>query len=267
MKRSWLFLFFILLAAAGLFILPQPASASPAVQAVYQTPTPGTDGRIIYVVKKGETCLSISLLTGVSMDTMRKFNTLNEACTLYEGQQLLLGLGGPTEATPTPGPAPTATPLLPSPTPFFGTGKLCLRLFEDVNGDGVRQMEELVLPDGALSLTARDGKVSKTDITPIGKPVCYEELPQGEYNVTMAVPNGYNPTTQMSFSIELLAGDTAELEFGAQKSVKAAAPVNTDTVETQPPSPLLGLAGGALIVVGLALLGYLLLRSRSKIKD
>lgn len=266
MKRFWLLLILILL-AVGLFTLPQPASASPAVQAVYQTPTPGTDGRIIYVVKKGETCLSISLLTGVSMDTMRKFNSLNESCTLYENQQLLLGLGGPTEPTATPGPAPTATPLLPSPTPFFGTGKLCLRLFEDVNGDGVRQMEELVLPDGALSLSDRAGKVSKTDITPIGEPICYDQLPQGEYNVTMAVPNGYNPTTLMSFSVELLAGDTAELEFGAQKSVQAESPVNSATVEVETKSPLLGIAGGALIVLGLALAGFLLLRSRNTIKD
>ena len=48
-----------------------PAAASPAPQVVYSTPTPRPDGRIIYIVKKGDTCISISLLHRISEEQLR----------------------------------------------------------------------------------------------------------------------------------------------------------------------------------------------------
>ena len=58
------------------------------------------------------------------------------------GQELLLGLGGPSETTPTPGPSPTPTPLLPTPSPRPGSGDLCILLYNDINGDAIRQESE-----------------------------------------------------------------------------------------------------------------------------
>ena len=50
------------------------------------TPTPGPDGRIIYLVKAGETCTQISLLYGVTVEYIRTTNLLDENCTLRAGQ-------------------------------------------------------------------------------------------------------------------------------------------------------------------------------------
>ena len=82
-----------LLALCGLFgLLAAPAAAAPQAQIYYSTPTPDVDGRIVYIVKPGETCLSISLLTGISLNDLRTLNNLNEDCLLRENQQLLLAV-------------------------------------------------------------------------------------------------------------------------------------------------------------------------------
>ena len=100
------------------------AAASQQSQAVYFTPTPRPDGRIIYIVKTNDTCISISLLNQVSLDTLRSLNNIKGSnCPIQQGQELLLGMAGPAQ-TPTPGPSLTPTSILPSPTPSQGMG-LC----------------------------------------------------------------------------------------------------------------------------------------------
>lgn len=86
MKKR-LFLLTSLILTGLLALLAAPVTATPQQpQAFYQTPTPGADGRIIYIVKPGDTCLSISLLTGVDLNDLRLFNNLNEECLLTEGK-------------------------------------------------------------------------------------------------------------------------------------------------------------------------------------
>ena len=72
---------------------------------------------------------------------LRQLNTrLDPNCTLTVGQQLVVGL---VSNAPTAGPAPT----LPSPTitatPVSGTTEVCVLLFNDMNGDALRQETEL----------------------------------------------------------------------------------------------------------------------------
>jgi hypothetical protein len=225
---------------------------------VYQTPTAGADGRIIYIVKAGDTCLRISLLDNVSLDQIRKLNNLKADCVVYPGMQLLIGLAGPAETSPTPGPSPTPTPLLPTPTPFNGTGEVCVVLFNDTNGDAVKQDTESVLTDGAISITDRTGKYSQTARTAAGVDnVCFKDVPEGDYNVSVAVPNGYNPTTVMNYALTVKAGDQAILDFGAQISSKAAPLPVTEGGR----SPVLGLVGGILLLGGVGL-GIYVWRSR-----
>lgn len=238
--------------------LSYPAPSSALAQIVYQTPTAGPDGRILYIVKGGDTCLSISLLTGATLDNIRKLNNLKADCVIYPGMQLLIGLAGPAEASPTPGPSPTPTPLLPTPTAFYGTGEVCVVLFEDTNGDATKQDAESILAGGAVSMTDRLGKFSKTAQTTAGTaPVCFKDVPEGDYNVSVAVPNGYNPTTVMNYALTVKAGDQAILDFGAQVSSKA--PVLPPSEGGQ--SPMLGIVGGALLLAGLGL-GIYVWRSR-----
>lgn len=258
MKRIWIFILTSLV-MVGFGLLAWPRSGQTALaQVVYQTPTAGADGRIIYTVKTGDTCLRISLLTNVSLDQIRKLNNLGPDCVVYPGQQLLIGLAGPAETPAVGGPTTTPTSLLPTPTPFHGTGEICVVLFNDVNGDATRQDSEAILPDGVISITDRAGKYSKTAKTVAGTaPVCFKDVPEGDYNISVAVPGGYNPTTAMNYALTVKAGDQAILDFGAQLSSKAA-PVPASEGGR---SPVLGILGGALLLAGIGL-GIYVWRSR-----
>lgn len=239
--------------AAGWLAFPSatPAQAAPALQIPIYTPTPGPDGRIIYIVKANDTLLSISLLTGVPVDQLRGLNDLT-GDTIFEGQQLLLGLAGPPEVTFTPGPTPTPTPILPTPSPKPGSGNLCILLFDDHNGDSIRQEEEPSIPGGAVSLTNRTGSVSlETTTTTNPEHYCFEEIPEGDYNISVAVPSGYNATTSTNQALPLNAGDKTYIDFGAQ--------ANSETLSEAPMpsgdgrSPLLGIVGGLFLLSGAGL--------------
>lgn len=233
-------------------------SASPQPQgAQFATPTPQPDGRIIYIVPAGFTCTQISLLTGVSVDQLRSLNNLDADCTLVEGQQLLLGLGGPAAVTPTEGPSPTPTAVLPTPTPFFGTGEICVLLYDDRNGDTIRQPDtEPAIPGGAVSVAGADVAYSATKDTSEGlldpdyQGVCFLDVPEGDFNISVAVPDGFNPTMLLSAEISLRAGQRIFVGFGAQSQS-----VTVET-ETDGGSPLMGIVGGLLLLAGAGLAFY-----------
>ncbi len=235
------------------------ASASPQSQAVYYTPTARPDGRIIYIVKENDTCISISLLNNIPLDTLRNLNNIKGSdCVIRLGQELLLGMAGPAQS-PTPGPSQTPTALLPTSTPFAGNGEVCVVLFNDINGNGLAEDNEAAMGGGEVSLTDQKGRYSNTGATvtipdpTVDKPLCFAEVPEGTYNISIAVPQGYNPTTETSFTLQVAAGSTSTIDFGAQESLRSAplAPVET------PRSPLLGILGGALILAGAGLALYL----------
>jgi len=242
-----------------LLALPRQVLASNPAQELYQTPTALSNGSILYTVKSGETCLSISLLTGVSLDDIMKLNNLGSDCAITAGQKLLIALVAPATPTNTPGASPTAGTVVPSATPFRGNGEVCVEVFEDVNGDALRQDSEGLIADAAVSLTDRLGTVSKTGTTSSGtSSLCFQDIPAGDYNISVALPDGYNPTTVMNYALHVNAGDQALLDFGAQ--------LTSNAIPLPPAegghSPLLGLIGGVLLVIGLGLGIYILLRLR-----
>lgn len=251
MKRTHARLILVVLAGV-LFGLSVPVLAAPSLQLTpFPTPTPGPDGRILYIVKAGDTLLRISLISGVSLDELRGLNNLT-GDTIIEGQEMLLGLGGPSRATPTPGPSPTPIPLTPTPSPQPGYGNLCILLFDDINGDSLRQEEEPSIPDGAISVSNRSGTVSLTAVTVSGlDPHCFEELPEGDYTITVAIPEGYNPTTVSNYVFVLEAGDETYLDFGAQANSETLAEAPTPSEGGK--SPVLGIIGGVILLAGLGL--------------
>lgn len=251
MKKR-LFLLTCLILAGLLALLAAPVTATPQQpQAFYQTPTPGADGRIIYIVKPGDSCLSISLLTGVELNDLRLLNNLDEECLLTEGKQLLLGVV--TEPTVTPGPSPTPTQALPTPTPFNGSGEICVFLFEDLNGNALAEELELSIAGGAVSITDREGEVSLTgETTADPEPLCFSELAEGEYNISVAPPEGYNPTTAMNYPLTLRAGDRSILDFGAQLSSEA----QPLTPSEGGRSPVMAIVGGIMVLGGIGLAVY-----------
>ncbi|MCC6147697.1 MAG: hypothetical protein IT308_09040 [Anaerolineaceae bacterium] len=253
-KRLSPLLFGLVLVSGLVLAMAVPAAASPPAQVYYQTPTAGPDGRIIYIVKGGDSCLSIALLTGMDVNELRRINNLDEECFLPEGKQLLLGILQ--EPVITPGPSPTPTAGLPSPTPFSGNGQICVYLFDDVNGNAMAEESEAPIPDGVVNVSDRAGQVSLTgkttrqldeDGVPI--PVCFEELPEDEYNISVALPEGYNPTTVLNYNLKLHAGDFSTIDFGAQlgSQAQSASPGEGGR------SPLLGILGGLLVLGGAGL--------------
>lgn len=258
--------FFVVLTLLGLLLfgLWLPAGASPHEQQ-YVTPTPGTDGRIIYVVQAGDNCFRVAALHGISVDQLRQLNSkLDENCTLTEGQELLIGIAA--AATPTvPANAVAGTPTI-TPTPLSGLTEVCVLLFEDQNGDAMRQETEPAIAGGAVSVTEINGKYSGSQDTVIPSDptvyqgVCFTNVPEGTYNITVAQPDNYNPTMELNSSIEVNAGDRAFVAFGAQSKDVVVDPGAEEGNNGGGTSVGLGVLG-ALLLLGGAGLGYYAWRS------
>ena len=233
---------------AGMAALAFPVDAGAPAQVVYSTPTPLPDGRVIYKVQSLDTCISVALLHNISLDQLYTLNpSIRDECNLLIGQELLIAL-----VTPEPTADLNATPtlILPTPTPLKGTARICVYLFDDINGNARAETDEIPLAGGAGSISDRSGQISLTgQTTADGKPVCFLEVPEGSYNVGVAPPQGYNPTTNMNYPLTLKAGDQSTLDFGAQVSA-IAAPVEQGTSGR---SPLLAILGGIILLGGIGL--------------
>ena len=250
-------------------------AAPPAQYTVFHTPTPGADGRIIYIVQENDTLWRIAAISGMTVDELKALNNLISDA-VAPGQQILLGRAGPVEVTPTAGPSPTPAPVKPTDTPGPGWGIICVLLYEDLNGDSLREEEEPSLPGGAISLGDRLGRVSLTADTPSGglsdllypdpedlAYTCFDQLPEGEYNVTVAIPDGYNPTTVLNRSFNLKAGDESLVAFGAQANTQVAAQ-SAIIPETPNRSPILAIVGAVMLFGGLGLGVYALFLRRGR---
>jgi LysM repeat protein len=267
MRTKALFLvsaFLIILGSVWISSGVQAAPSEP--QSAYPSPTPLPDGRIIYIVKAGDTCEYISLMYGVSLEYLRTTNQLDAECTIREGQQLMLGLGGPSSASPTPGPSPTPTVAVPTVTPGEGgMGQVCVLVYDDLNGDGLRQTTEAAIAGAAVSLTSLNGAYSKTVTTSINpdttvyQGMCFTNVPMGQYNVSAAAPEGYNPTIDLTSKINVTPGDIAYIDYGAQFNtvVDAGNP-------TSKRSPLLGIVGALFLLAGIGMGVYVWSLMRKK---
>lgn len=271
-RNIFIFGFLILfILVAGMMLFATSANAAPHAQG-FVTATPGPDGRILYTVVDGDNCGQVALLHGITVQRLRDLNTrLDENCTLTIGQQLVVGL---VSNAPTPGPAPTLPPPTPTSTPVDGTTEVCVLLFDDSNGDALRQETEFGIEGGAVSLTNLNGSYSQQQNTVSTfdpdtlEPdrTCFLDVPQGEYNVSMAVPDEFNPTMVVSYTLTVRAGDRASIDFGAQsETVTVGDPADSESAGR---SPLLGFFGFLLLLAG-AGLGYYAWRSslpKSKLK-
>jgi len=227
--------------------------AAPGYQG-FVTSTPGPDGRILYTVADGDNCSSIALAHGITVTQLRQFNTrLDDTCTVSPGQQLVVGLQVADSG-------------------IGGTTEVCILLFDDVNGDALRQETEFGIAGGAVSLTNLNGSYSQAqnttaDIDPdLIEPIrtCFTNVPPGQYSVSMAIPDGYNPTMSVGYTLEVQAGDRASIDFGAQSKT-----VTIDEGDEGGGKSIgLGLFGILLLLGGVGL-GYYAYRSgqpKSKLK-
>ncbi len=252
-------------------------SAAPQAQlTVFPTPTPGPDGRIIYVAQEGDSVWRIAAISGISAEQFRKLNPFIVNDIIIPGQSYLIGYAGPVVGVPTSGPMPTQRVLTPSPTPSPGWGVLCILLYNDLNGDSMRQEAEPSIPDGEISVSNRLGTVSLTGTTLSGgiatnivnpTPLergytCFDQLQQGEYLVSVAAPEGYNRTTDLNATILLEAGQTTQIAFGAQANSELEVQ-NAIIPDAPQKSPIMGIVGGFFLLGGIALGIYAALLRRS----
>ena len=229
------------------------SAPAPDAQTGFVTPTPGPDGRVVYVVKEGDDLWTIAALSGKTLEELMALNGIQPGDYIIPGMQLVLGFGGPVEATAGPGAQPSPTSIPATPTPAFGTGQICVLLFVDLNGDARFEETELPLPEGEVSVIDVNGVVAGEQTTSdVPEGYCFTEIPNGDYNISAAVPVGYNPTTAMNVPIRLNPGDVQYVEFGAQPS----AALGGDGGPGGQRSPLLGVVGLALLLAAGGL-GYL----------
>ena len=241
--------FFVCLLVMIAFI--STTGSFPLPQAYYYTPTPQADGRIMYTVKANDTCISIALLNGISEEVLRGLNNLQGDDCLYlqEGQQLLIGvLEEPTATAET-----VQTTLQPSPTPLKGNGTICIYLFNDANGNAMAEETELPIAGGEASVRDRLSTVNLTGTTDdSGEAICFEDIPEGDYDLSVAIPEGYNPTTVLNYTLNLLPGDVSIVDFGAQPSSRALPIFGEDK-----PSVFMAVMGVVFIGAGVGLWFYL----------
>lgn len=223
-SRPHMFFFIFLFLAAASFALQKGAVASsenaPELQLTpFLTPTPGPDGQIVYIVQEGDSFWRIAAIAGISLDELYALNGIQPDDFAVSGMELLLGFAGPVEPTIDPDALGSPTPASITPTPEFSTGEICVLLFHDTNGNAHLEEGEPALADGQISIVDVSGVVAveaTTDENPEGQ--CFDDLEAGDYNVSAAVPEEYNPTTSMSLPLRLIAGDIKYVQFGAQPS-------------------------------------------------
>lgn len=263
-NKSLVFLFVLLTGLAFLALTNKAHSVS--AQDTVPTNTPDSLGKIYYKVQAGENCTIIKDKTGTSVQDIINFNGLRTDCPLFEGQDLIIAMVNPVATTPTTAPTATVDPALitPGPTPSGGAAKVCVVLFNDLDGNGVRAEGESYLFGGVVGLNDSVGSVSLTGKTIAGdpaviQPFCFLDVPEGTYNLTMAIPDDFNPTTAMSYPVSVKVGEVATIDFGAQE--KDPQPITGPLAPEGQKSPILGIVGAVLLISGLGL-GYYMWRNR-----
>ena len=234
-------------------LLATPLLATPVnAQIFFFTATAAENGNIYYVVRQNDSCESISAMTGVDIDFLREMNDLDlDACRFLQVGQLLL-IGTVPTAVVTAGPSPTPTSNLPTPMPLKGTGTICIYLYNDINGNALAETDEITntgLAGGEVSVNNVEGDFAKIGTTlGDGNPICFEEAPEGNYNISIAIPDGYNATASQNYQLSLKAGDTATVNFSAQAS-SSLSPVD----DPERSSLFLAVVGGVIILLGIGL--------------
>ncbi len=173
----------------------------------------------------------------------------------------------------------TAAPTVEQTPTATAGGTICVNAFLDENANGLHDPNEGYVTDVALTVAQGSRIIGQQVSTGTDKPVCFANLPPGEYQVAQTVPAALESTTQSNATVQVADGQTVGLEFGsrlrtAQPTATAATDIAsvptptiagaTDPGTTADSAPTwLVLIGLASVMVGIALLGgllYLLLR-------
>ncbi len=228
-------------ACAALFLPARLAAQEP-------TPTPDAEGVIIIIVQPNDTLWAISARAGLTLQELLALNGLSETDFILPGQQLIIGYGEP-PTTPTADVSLTPTATLPPPTPGPPTATpprtaVCLSAFQDVNGNGLHDSDELLQAAVAFTVYTDAAVVGNYVTDGISEPHCIQVEP-GSYQITRSRTAEERLTTSGNQAISLNLGDVMYLTFGGQSGAAAFA--------TQPaanPGAASDTEGNTAVVIG-----------------
>lgn len=272
---------------------PQPTLR--IIPTKFPTPTPNTEGKIVYTVQPGNTIIDICGVIGRGsdpscIDDIMKWNGLSNPRGIYVGQQLIIGqvagyvppspTAAPTEtpaaqatdssatATEISGGQPTTPPEAQASLTPAGASSICVTLFNDANGNGVFDPTEGKVAGGNFALldVANSNTVASYATDGASEPHCFENLPGGSYRISSTVPDGYKATTRSDWDLTLAAGSTANLEFGAQSTGEPASTGGGSDGGSSNSArlirALLAAAGVVLLLIAAGVAGFLVLTRR-----
>jgi uncharacterized repeat protein (TIGR01451 family) len=96
--------------------------------------------------------------------------------------------------------------------------RLCVRKFSDLDGDGIQDPNEPLLPGWVFNVTDQNNNpVGTITTTPPGTPpACLTAAAPGTYTVTEQVQSGWMPTTPNPQTVTVQPGQTVNVTFGNQ---------------------------------------------------
>ena len=153
--------------------------------------------------------------------------------------------GSVTVLVPPPTATHTPTPTV-TPTPTYIPGNICVSVFNDVNGDEIRDPGEELIANAVLTTTNSLRQVMGSYTTDgINEPHCFHtELP-GFYFLREQNPPGWSSTSPDYWGLAMSQGTTWDIEIGdwmaiAPTSTPTGSPTATSTptqIATSTPSP------------------------------
>lgn len=223
----WLIVWLI---GAGFSALP-PAAVGAQDE---PTATPDAAGVIYAEVRPNDSLWAVAVRAGISIDELLSLNSLSQNSLIQPGQLLIVGYGTPApSATPDlppatatatrPPPTPTPTPMPPPRT------ALCLVAFDDINQNGVRNLNEPLKAAVAFTVFNERSVVDNYVTDGVSEPYCLENLQPGNYQVTRSVQLNETLTTAGDWAIRLTSGSVLHMEFGSYTGSPAAPLLHSDT--------------------------------------
>jgi hypothetical protein len=175
----------------------------------------------------------------------------------------------------TPVPAVTATPespVEPTPTapPVPTTGQICVQAYNDLNGDGQRSADEILLPGVVVTLSDASGPRTTYTTDGVSEPYCFADLTLGDYQLAIKPPANYVSTTPGAMTINLSAGIKPDVMYGARRGGPAPTPTSSPSDGGASTGKSLAsivrtvlIVAGVLVLIGfVAVGGFVVMRRR-----
>ena len=244
-----------------------PSNSLPAVvnSAPQPTALPRPDGAIVHVVKAGDTVFGLSLQYDVPMDQILQLNGLTKDSFIHIGQELVISAPPPTAPAPQPtAPEAAAAASVTSPTPEQAAlankpskALLCVRAFDDVNGDGVFVAGDALVQGATFHIATSTGQpIASYTSDGLSEPHCFTRLPLGTYSVSIDPAPGTAAVSDQRWGVALDKGTIINVNFGSKQAVTAAA------ASSSPSDDVGSLIGLAFSVSAAGVVGWLVYRKR-----